>query len=170
MINARIAAALTAVVLLSACIAAEGTAVPETTTALRIDATQSASVSVSTPIAGKQEFVDSLEQAITGQLMTKQVFQSVRPKTATTDLRVEATIVEIEEVSQGARLMLGIFAGQASIRVRVVVRNLTTQEELGQMVAWGRSSGGNIFAGTTSEALEQVATQIADYLLRNRRA
>lgn len=65
--------------------------------------------------------------------------------------------------------MFGALAGQARLVADVNVLDARTKETLGQMRAEGKSSGGHVFAGTTSEALDQLASQIADYLLRNRK-
>jgi hypothetical protein len=65
--------------------------------------------------------------------------------------------------------MLGSHPRHATNKPNNIVRKLKNGQVLGQMAVSGQSSGGHIFAGTTTEALDQAATQLADYLLRNRK-
>ena len=133
----------------------------------RIDSSKIGAVLVGTKLEGASETVDGLRQAINAALINKKVFTSIGGIDVA-DTVIEANITQVYEVSQGARIILGALVGQASISVDVVVKNRRTGEIMGSMVAAGKSSGGHIFAGTTSTALDQAANQIADYLLRNR--
>ena len=72
-------------------------------------------------------------------------------------------------MSQGARILFGALAGQAGITAQVDVFDKRSGMVISSMVAKGQSSGGHVFAGMTQEAIDQAATQIADYLLANRK-
>ena len=100
------------------------------------------------------------------QLTKKAVFRAVVDKTGA-DYLVRVKITSLKDVGSTERLMLGALAGRASISADVEVYD-RTGAFIGGMTAEGKSSGGTIFAGTTKEAIELAAGQIANYLLRYR--
>lgn len=103
------------------------------------------------------------------QLTTKRVFNNVQTATGGTDITVDATVTDASEVDQTTRILLGAFAGQAELHANIKIIDTKSSAVLGEMLAHGKSSGGHVFAGTTTEAIDQIAAQVADYLLRNRR-
>lgn len=111
---------------------------------------------------------EALKRAIVAQLVSKKVFRSVTDVDSS-DYVLKVDVVEVNEVSQGARIFFGTLAGQAAITANVEVLDRKDGRILSSMVAKGQSSGGHVFAGTTQEAIDQAATQISDYLLQNRK-
>lgn len=164
----RIIASLLAMFLLSAC-AAGGGIQQLSTGAATIDSNKSGSVVVKSAVPGRESVAENLRQAINNQLLNKRVFAALPGNPDQADVTLDVTIVEVSEVSQGARILFGALAGQAKMVADVDVIDRKTGASLGKMRAEGKSSGGHIFAGTTSEALDQMAVQVADYLLRNRK-
>ena len=154
--------------LLSAC--AAGGAVQQTSTsAAAIDTNRSGSVRVKSSVPDRDHVAEDLRQAINAQLLNKRVFAVLPGNPDQADVVLDVNIVEVSEVSQASRILFAAFAGQARVVADVDVVDRKSGASLGQMRAEGKSSGGHVFAGTTSEALDQMATQVADYLLRNRK-
>ena len=153
--------------LLSAC-AASGSVQTLSAQAPAVDSAKAGAVEVSTALQDKADSADALKKAIVAQLIGKKVFKSVTDIDAS-DYLLKVNVVEVSEVSQGARIMFGALAGQAGITANVEVYDRREGKVLSTLVAKGSSSGGHVFAGTTQEAIDQAANQIADYLLQNRR-
>lgn len=91
---------------------------------------------------------------------------SVVSRDRTGPIEISAQITGVREVSKTARILLGAFAGQAGITVAVTVIEKSSGKQIGSFIAEGKSSGGTILAGTTGDAVAQVASQIADYLAK----
>lgn len=163
----RFVAVLLMAGLVSAC-AASGSVQTLSSQAPAVDSSKAGAVEVSTALPDKADSADALKRAIVSQLVNKKVFKSVTDIDAS-DYLLRVSVVEVNEVSQGARIMFGAFAGQAGITANVEVYDRKQGRVLSSLVAKGSSSGGHVFAGTTQEAIDQAATQIADYLLQNRR-
>lgn len=164
----RILGSLLALTLLVGC--AAGGAVQQTSAgSAAIDSTKSGAVIVKSAVKDRDSVAENLRQAINNQLLNKRVFASLPGDPTVADVRLDVTIIEVSEVSQASRILFAAFAGQAKVIADVDVIDRKTGASLGQMRAEGKSSGGHVFAGTTSEALDQMASQVADYLLRNRK-
>lgn len=163
----RFVAVLLMAGLVSAC-AASGSVQTLSAQAPAVDSSKAGAVEVSTALPDKADSADALKRAIVSQLVNKKVFKSVTDIDAS-DYLLRVSVVEVNEVSQGARIMFGALAGQAAITANVEVYDRKQGRVLSSIVAKGASSGGHVFAGTTQEAIDQAATQIADYLLQNRR-
>jgi hypothetical protein len=151
---------------LSAC-AASGS-IQTTSTAPIVDSTLAASVDVQTPLPNKGDSAAALRNAIAAQLVNKKAFRAVTDN-ASSDYLLRVTVTDVHEVGQGARILLGALAGQASITASCEVVDRKQDKVIGSMTTNAKSSGGHIFAGTTQEAIDVAATQIVDYLLQNRK-
>lgn len=132
-----------------------------------LDGKKSAAVEVTSAVADKAETASALKQAIVSQLLNKNVFMAVTASNAA-DYRLKVNILSVSEVAQGARILLGAFAGKAEISAQVDVFDSKAGKSMGDFLARGQSSSGTIFAGTPQEAIDQAAAQIADHLLANR--
>jgi hypothetical protein len=75
-------------------------------------------------------------------------------------IKVAADIKEINKVSDNARLWAGALAGQARILVQVTVSDLSSGNQIEVFDAEGKA-GKSAFAGTTDEAIQLAAGQIA---------
>jgi hypothetical protein len=109
-----------------------------------------------------REHVNAITMAIENKLFGEG-FRPTRGKDSQ-DLVLRVEVTELRPVSESKRLWLGAFAGQATIRANVVVEGAGASEVVGRFTAEGKSSGGNIFAGTTEQAMDELAAQIAIYL------
>lgn len=152
---------------LSAC-AASGSIKTTSDSAPAVDSGRSGAVSVVTSMKDRDDSVVAFRNAIVTQLVNKRVFQSVSDMEQS-DYVVRVNVVDLSEVSQGARIFFGALAGQASVTANVEIYDRRQDRVISAMVAQGTSSGGHVFAGTTQEAFDQAATQISDYLLQNRK-
>jgi len=123
-------------------------------------------VSISSNFPGNEK--SQLESLIISKLRAKQLFEKVYSGEAApnTDkaLQMKGVIIEIKKVDAGSRMMLGALAGQARVLVNVSLIDLTANKIIGEFNAEGKSSGGSIFAGTTSQALDQAADQIVNLI------
>jgi hypothetical protein len=79
-------------------------------------------------------------------------------------LRVVTEIVDINRVTGGQRAMVGAFAGRGWIRLRVYLYDGATDEQIGDASIEGFSSGGTVFAGTTSDAMDEAAEKVVEFV------
>jgi hypothetical protein len=135
----------------------------------QIDSRGTAAVIATTTVPGAENIATALQQEVAGQILSKRVFSDVQAAATAADIRIECLITQANDVTQATRVMVGALAGRALVTANVKIVDSKTEAVLGEFVATGRSSGGNIFAGTTKEAVQETAKQITDYLLRNRR-
>lgn len=61
-----------------------------------------------------------------------------------------------EGVSTFGRLMFEALAGKAFVKVKVELIDTTENRKVGEFEASGMSSGGSIFAGTTSQTEDMI--------------
>ena len=78
---------------------------------------------------------------------------------STSGIKVSADIMEIQKVSDNARVWMGGFAGQARMVVHVLVTDLDSGNQIETFEAEGKS-GKSARAGTTNEAIQQAAEQV----------
>jgi hypothetical protein len=74
-------------------------------------------------------------------------------------IKISAEIMEIQKVSDNARLWMGPLAGRARIVVQVTVTDLNSGNQIETFEAEGKS-GKSAAAGTTDEAIERAAEQV----------
>ncbi len=122
----------------------------------------------SSQVPDSSEVVVQLEKMTVSKLNEKRFFEKIivgssSPDTQA-DLRINAKIVALKKVSKGARIMVGAAAGRSGLDVEVELIDLKDNKILGSFVAQGRSSGGTVFAGTTSQAIELAVQQIIEFI------
>jgi len=126
---------------------------------------------VSSQVLGLEEEVIQLESMTIVKLKEKGLFEKVvagsASPDASTDLRLNAKIVELRKVSAGSRAMWGAFSGRAGIVIDVGLIDMKTGKPIGAFKAEGKSSGGTVFAGTTSQAIERAVEQIVKFIQKN---
>ena len=69
-----------------------------------------------------------------------------------------------QKVSTGSRIMWGGLAGQSHITVLVTVIDPASGTELGEASVTGYGSGGTVFSGTTSQAIEKAAEGFVEFV------
>jgi hypothetical protein len=127
---------------------------------------------VAKPSANLEEFKVQLESRIIAKLREKQVwgkiYSQVSAGDAKPELNVSVTITAVRDVSNFDRVMWGAMAGQAKTTAKVEVREVSSGKLLGAGDIEGKSSGGSVVAGTTSEAVERVADEVVKLVVDHR--
>lgn len=155
--------ALSLLLVFAAC-AASGTIQQFTGQPVEVAATDVVIVRAESAVEDGNKFVDPLIETVTGRLMESATVAAVVNDVDAATIAIDMNITEVRAVGGASRFMFGAMAGRAGITVDVVLTQADTGEELGTLQATGKSSGGTIFAGTTNQAIEQVADQIVEYL------
>ena len=105
------------------------------------------------------------------RLRTKGLFERVLPRVASGDekhdLIVLVTIKQLRRVSHQARMMVGAFAGRGKMVADIQLRDASSEAVIGQATAVGKTSGGTVFAGTTSQAVSMIADEVVKLLEQN---
>ena len=117
------------------------------------------------------EFLVQLESRIIADLRSTNTFKKIYSNAADADNAAELGILvvvsDVRDVDNFNRIMWGAMAGQARTRALVEVRNRKTNEVLGAAEVEGLSSGGSVFAGTTSQAVDRVADEVVKVIVQN---
>ena len=128
---------------------------------------KSATVEVSStmekPPEKLNEFMAQLESRIIAKLREEKSFERIYPAAATdspSELRLVLMITGVRDIDNFNRVMWGAFAGQANTRAKFEVRKKETDQLLGSVDIEGKSSGGSVFAGTTTQAVDRVADEV----------
>ena len=114
-----------------------------------------------------------METTQLGALLVTKLRQSGMFDTVTSDSRardgvlLNAKIVQLRKVSTGKRLVLGAMAGRGSVAVDAELVDARSGKRLGTFRSEGKTSAGTVFAGTTEQAIERVAEQIAEFVKQN---
>jgi hypothetical protein len=110
-----------------------------------------------------------LNDSIITNLKETELFETVggnrADAAAGNGIKVSADIREIKKVSDNAREWAGALAGQARIIVHVTVSDLKSGSQIESFDVEGKS-GKSAFAGTTEEAIERAAEQVAAEVVR----
>ncbi|MGH9458559.1 MAG: DUF4410 domain-containing protein [Thermoanaerobaculia bacterium] len=125
-------------------------------------------VSVASSVPDSDADARALENEIITELRKNPRLASVVSATgspdAKADLRLDANIVNLRKVSPGKRVMLGALAGRGSVTVDVNLVDGTSRRNLAAFTSEGKTSGGTVFAGTTEQALQRAAEEIAGFV------
>jgi hypothetical protein len=115
---------------------------------------------VSTSLPDRQDEVKELQQKIIEKAKEKGLESKLSENP---NLKVLIKITDVRGVSTAGRILFGGLAGRATVKAQVELID-TVKGKIGELEAEGKSSGGTVFAGTTSQALERLAEQIVDYI------
>lgn len=126
-------------------------------------------VKVETDIPDSGSEALQLEGMMIGKIREKKIFEgcfSVSGASTMPDssLALNIQIIQLRKVKEASRVLVGALAGQAKAVVNGQIVNPTNNENLASFTAEGESSGGSVLAGTTEQALERVAEQVADFI------
>jgi hypothetical protein len=126
-------------------------------------------VETSSSVAGLAAEKNLLNDSIITNLKETELFETVggNKAVAVSDggIKVAADIRKIKTVSDNARAWAGALAGQARIVVHVTVSDLKSGDQIESFEVEGKS-GKSAFAGTTEEAIERAAEQVAAEVVR----
>jgi len=127
-----------------------------------LDGFKTLSVSVQTKVEDSEREAQAFKEILISELKKKNKWEVVGSNPQS-QLELSATITNLNKVGTAARLLAGAIAGRASVDVDVVLKD-TKGKVISQFAVNGKSSGGTIFAGTTDQALEKAAEQIAAFM------
>jgi hypothetical protein len=116
------------------------------------------------------EFKVQLESRIIAKLRERKAFEKIYPAAANdqpSELHILVIITAVRDIDNYTRVMWGAFAGQANTQVTVELREKASGKLLGSAEIEGKSSGGSVFAGTTTEAVDRVADQVIQLVTEN---
>ena len=157
-------------VLLNAC-ASSGTLQTSIPMTVKLTDYKTMLINVSAQTPESAEEVAELEKMTIDKLREKNVFGNVVPGStspeAAVELRLSLKIVQLHKVSRSARLMMGGLAGQASIVIEAELLDVKAGKTVGGFKVEAQSSGGTVFAGTTSQAIERAVEQIVGFVQKN---
>ena len=120
------------------------------------------SIDVQTKVEDSEKEAKTFKEILTSELKKRNKMEVIDGNQQT-QLNLSATITNLNKVGGASRIILGALAGKASVDVDVVLKD-AKGNVLSQFVVNGKSSGGTIFAGTTDQALEKAAEQIAAFM------
>ena len=157
-------AALVFVVFASGC--AAGSQIRETVPPEGLGKYKVVFVDVSTDDPDNREAVAQLKTSIVGKLSALSCFENYETgsEPAKADLRLSAKVTGVRGVTGLGRFLFGAMAGKASVRADVQLVELATGEKVGAFSIEGKSSGGTVFAGTTTQAIEKTGEGVAEYI------
>lgn len=159
----RILLSLSLLAFLGAC-AASGTTQNLLVEPMVLADTSSVTIEVSTNVEDTEDLVPDLQNAIRTALLERGTFGQINGVGTPSSVVLKVEIIEANKVGGTSRILLGALAGRAKLRVKTEVFDGASGELIGAMVAEGKSSGGTVFAGTTSQAISRVAEQIGNWL------
>lgn len=111
----------------------------------------------------------SFNDRVFSDLRETGLFASVNEGTSSNSpgagIKIESRITEINKVSDSARVWYGGLAGQARIVVQVTISDLSSGRPLETFEAVGLS-GKSARAGTTEEAIQRAAEQVAAQVVK----
>jgi Domain of unknown function (DUF4410) len=106
----------------------------------------------------------NIEKAVLLQMQKLGVFKNVYTADSganyTSDLRMEITVTAIKPVSASARFLVGAMAGQGKVEANIDLFDLSVKKQILWAKVSGVTSTGSALAGTTQEAINQLAEAI----------
>lgn len=124
------------------------------------------SVFVKSEIQGAETEVESIRNRILASLRSWDRFSEATGVTGGVkfDFALHVELVTLSRVSTGARIMVGAFAGRATVGLVVELLNTRTGATVGACSIEGKSSGGSVFAGTTEQAIERAVERVMEFI------
>ncbi len=125
---------------------------------------------VPNPPAKLDEFMEQLQIRIIVKLREQKAFEKIYSQAETdshADLRITVIITKVRDVDNFNRVMWGALAGQARTEAKVEFTDPATGTLIGSGDIVGKSSNGTVFSGTTTEAVDRVADEVAKLVEQN---
>ncbi|HEY4162367.1 MAG TPA: DUF4410 domain-containing protein [Dongiaceae bacterium] len=119
----------------------------------------------STPDDDSQEVVKRLRSELYGHLLSDGVFGQVVDANAPADYTMTVAVDQVRKVSQTARILLGVIAGDNELTVHVDLKNATTHANVAQFDVKGESashpmSSENDMDSAIDKVVEQIITAL----------
>ena len=128
-------------------------------------------VEITSQVDNVEEVLVQLENSIIGKIRDRHLFDSTYATSVSpekkADLKLTVTVTNIRKVGSTTRLLLGAFAGQGSLQTNVELTDVRKRNLIARAKAEGKTSGGVAWAGTTPQAVERVAEQVADFVAKH---
>lgn len=131
---------------------------------------RSAQLEASSGDAETHEAVEPFKTKLFGELTSRGVFTnySTGLDAGDSEIRLSVVLTGLKTVSATERAMFGGMAGKARLTAAVTLTHLKTNQELGAFTITGKSSGGSVAAGGTSEAIDMTAIGVAEFLEKHK--
>jgi hypothetical protein len=124
-------------------------------------------VETSSSLPGAQMDGRLFNDKLIASLRDSQLFGTVtgnKEDVAGSGMKVQADLLEIKKVSPDARTWFGALAGQARIRLQVIVSDLNSGDQIQTFQVEGKS-GAAANAGTTDAAMQRAAQQVVAQMI-----
>ena len=113
----------------------------------------------------RDDIEENLLEKLNQQGMFEQVLLLRDAQPHAKDLKIIVTILELNYVSRGGRIGGGIIAGSAHLKVRIVLSDIKTNQNVGKMISWATSSHKHgIFGTVSSSQVEAIVNKIVQEL------
>jgi hypothetical protein len=114
--------------------------------------------------------VPLLKSSLVGKMAAASCFENyvTGAEPGKAELKLTATITGVRSVSSTGRFFFGAMAWKASVQARIKLIDLKTGDAVGAFNVEGKSSGGSVVAGTTSEAFEKTGEGVAQFINENK--
>lgn len=107
------------------------------------------------------EVTQRLEGQLFGRLMNESGFKQVVHKDETADYKLEVNLLEADEVSQGARIFFGVFAGANKLNVNATLFDTTSQQVVTSFEVSGESASHPLSSeNDMDDAIREVVDEI----------
>jgi hypothetical protein len=116
------------------------------------------------------EFLVQLESRVIAKLRVSNAFEKIFSQAETdspAELRISVIITKIRDVDGFDRFMWGAIAGQAKTEATIELTDLATGKIIGAGQIEGKSSNGSVLAGTTPQAVDRVADEVINLVMKN---
>lgn len=136
---------------------------------VKLSSYKSCWVSVASEIASGEE-MEMLADMVIEKLRSANTFEQLSgpgDDSAPLDLQLKLYVVDIRRVSLEDRAMSGALSGKAKILVDGELIDTASGGKIGSFRVEGKSSGGSVFAGDTTQAIARVSEMIVNYILDN---
>lgn len=109
--------------------------------------------------------VEMLSDTLHGRLVSRNVFSSVVRPSQFADYSLDVKLHDSNEVSQGARIILGVFAGSNSLSADVTLRDLRTRQVVSSFRVSGESAAHPLSSENGMEdAVREATSKIVEEL------
>ncbi len=149
--------------------ASKGVMINTTPSEVKLSSYKSLWVSVSSEAASEQE-MEMLADMVVRKLRQSNTFEQLSgpgENQEPLDLQLKLVVVDIRRVSLNDRAMAGALPGKAKILVDGELIDTASGNSIGSFRVEGKSSGGSVFAGDTTQAIVRVSEMIVAYILDN---
>ena len=121
----------------------------------------SASASVDSSDSEIREVMQRLQGALFGRLVSEGVFKQVVHENEPSQYFIDVKLMDADEVSQGARIFLGVLAGANSLIVSVTVTDTGKDEHVTNFVVTGKSASHPLSSeNDMDDAIREVVDEI----------